>query len=432
MSNYQSWGKYPLSKPSRVHSLTWRTDDHIPINGDQTFLAFGQGRSYGDCCLNNDNTLLATKNLNHFIHFEEQTGILCCETGVLLKDILNFSIPRGWFLSVVPGTQYVTLGGAIANDIHGKNHHQDGTFGCHVINFELIKSDGRRRLCSKQENADLFYTTIGGIGLTGLITYATIQLKRIQSSLINVESIKFADVNKFIQLSQESKDYLYTAAWVDGLARGNDLGRGIFMRGNHAEISSTLKLKNRHVLSIPFDFPMGVLNKFTMQAFNKVYYNRQRSKSRKETVGYESFLFPLDHIGDWNRLYGKRGFLQYQYVVPEGETVTQIFRIIEEAGMGSFLTVMKMFTGIKSPGLMSFPKKGITVTLDFPNYGKSLYDLLHKLDKIVEEKGGRVYLAKDACMSAESFKVFYPQWKIFKENVDPRFSSTLWRRVTQS
>jgi len=436
MKSYESWGKYPQSKPASIRSFSWRTDDQTRFADDEYLLAYGQGRSYGECCLNNEHTLLTTNKLNRFISFDHDSGLICCEAGIRLKEILDFVVPRGWFLPVVPGTQYISLGGAIANDIHGKNHHIDRTFGCHVINFELLRSDGQRILCSKEENTDLFNATIGGIGLTGLITYATVKLKPVKSPYCEVETIRMNNLEEFIDLSVKSQEYTYTAAWIDSLARRRHLGRGIFIRGRHAESSpdrTTKRMKQRQ-FSLPFDFPPGTLNKFIIQLFNKLYFYNQSQKSSRKVVPYDGFLFPLDHIGGWNRLYGKRGFLQYQFVVPyedSCQTVLQILGKIADSKMGSFLCVTKVFADVKSPGLMSFPKKGITVALDFPNYGERLLNLLDELDKIVRDKGGRVYLAKDARMSAEAFKVFYPQWKEFSQYVDPRFSSNLWRRVTQ-
>ena len=430
MKTYQSWGKFPVSDPLCVRSLTWRSDCAPALAGEGSFLPFGEGRSYGDCCLNNGQTLLDTAALNRFISFDAATGVLWCEAGTLLKDILEFSVPRGWFLSVVPGTQEITVGGAVANDIHGKNHHRDGTFGAHVLELELLRSDGKIYKCSPQENAELFKATIGGLGLTGLILSVRVQLKAVSGAVMDAEHIKFEGLDAFLQLSEESDDYAYTAAWVDALDAEKPFQRGIFTRANHAASPAQQSSRNGKAVAVPFDCPPGLLNTWDMRLFNRFYFNRQAEQTKKEKIHYSSVLFPLDRLGHWNRLYGRRGFLQYQFVLPQKESVAAIFEKIRQAKRGAFLAVMKMFGDKASPGLLSFPQKGITVAMDFPNTGKPLLDLLDQLDKIVVQDGGRVYLAKDARMSPESFKAFYPRWETFAEHTDPRFSSDLWRRVT--
>lgn len=405
----------------------------------QPVLPFGYGRSYGDTCLNDGGTLIDTTGLSRFIRFDEESGVLRCEAGVSLGEILEISVPRGWFLPVTPGTKHVTVGGAIANDVHGKNHHTAGTFGCHVSQFELMRSSGQRLLCSADENVDLYKATIGGLGLTGVILWAEMQLKRISNPLIRMDSIRFRDLNEFFDLSASSdQNYEYTVAWVDCLAKGQQLGRGIFIRGNHLETESATGSfsfrRERKCLSLPCSAPNMLLNQVTMNAFNLVYYYRHFARRRSQVLDYDPFFYPLDGLTHWNRLYGSRGFLQYQCVVPcieNNRVMREILYRISVSKKASFLSVLKMLGRRRSPGMLSFPRPGITLALDFPNDGEKTFQLLDELDKIVAAVGGAVYPAKDARMSAQSFRCFFPNWKEFTRFIDPKFSSSFWRRVTK-
>lgn len=432
-SKYQSWGRYPTIVPDRVEPVHWR-DASPDWRAAQSLLPFGYGRSYGDSCLNQ--ALIDASYLNRFIAFDEERGLLRCEAGVSLADILELCVPRGWFLPVVPGTKFVSVGGAIANDIHGKNHHRAGTFGCHVTRFELLRSTGERLLCSPEENPDLFKATIGGLGLTGLIVWAEFQLKPIKGPYIASEKTRFSSLEEFFELANASdRDFEYTVAWVDCLARGRNLGRGIFIRGNHASVKpEDGKPPKSRSRKVPFDFPQFVLNGVTMKLFNRLYYHSQLRKNTAATMSYEPFFFPLDSIEEWNRVYGKRGFVQYQCVVPPSEErdhIGEILSCVSALREGSFLAVLKKFGDVSSPGLLSFPRPGTTLTLDFPFKGAKTLNLLEQLDGIVRTAGGAVYPAKDARMSAESFQRYFPKWQQFATFIDPKFSSRFWQRVTK-
>lgn len=437
MKHYESWGRYPTLEPATVKPVFWQ--DQVPNLAafDKPVLPFGCGRSYGDSCLNEDGISLDTSFLNRFLDFNDCDGIMRCEAGVTLAEILNVIVPRGWFLPVTPGTKFVTVGGAIANDIHGKNHHKAGTFGCHVTRFELLRSNGERFVCSPLENPELFAATIGGLGLTGVILWAEFRLKKIQNSFIDVEHIRFANLDEFFEITAESdQDYEYTVSWVDCIATGKNLGRGIFMRGNHnaSKYRSSQPVNKKLPVAVPFDNPSWLLNGLTMRAFNTtLYYSHFWQKKIKKVTTYDPFFYPLDMIEDWNRLYGKRGFLQYQFVIPfddDGRAIKEMMTRITRSGQGSFLAVLKTFGNVKSPGMLSFPKPGVTLALDFAYQGKKTLELLEGLDQIVQDTGGAIYPAKDARMSAAHFQSFYPQWKEFEKYIDPKFSSSFWRRVT--
>jgi FAD/FMN-containing dehydrogenase len=434
MTRYGSWGNYPAATQS-VRTLHWR-GERLPLPDDgSSVLPRGLGRSYGDSCLNDGGTLIDATRLDHLIEFDRENGRLRCEAGVTLEQVLDVIVPHGWFLPVVPGTKQVTVGGAIANDIHGKNHHQAGTFGCFVTRFELLRSDGSRLLCSPAEQEGLFAATIGGLGLTGLITWAELSLKRVAGPLMETESLRFDGVDDFFELSAASDSrYEYTVAWVDSLARGAELGRGLFMRANHAASADGAPSPRRLRLSVPCNAPGFLLNRHTLRAFNALYYNRQRERAVRKRTHYDPFFFPLDSIGDWNRLYGRRGFLQYQCIVPHEagrEAVRSLFARISASGEGSFLAVLKVFGSIASPGLLSFPRPGVTLALDFANRGNETFALLDELDSIVRRHAGRVYPAKDARMSASNFQSFFPEYRKLESFVDPAFSSSFWRRVTE-
>lgn len=431
---YESWGKYPKSEPAGVEQIYWRCRPLALDRFERPVLPYGLGRSYGDCCLNDDGILIDVSGLDRFIAFDRHRGILRCEAGVTLEEVLELIVPHGWFLPVTPGTKHVTIGGAIANDVHGKNHHNAGTFGRHVSAFELERSNGERLICSPTRNTELFEATIGGLGLTGLILWAEFSLKRITTPMIDMERIRFGALDEFFDLSARSdQKYEYTVAWIDCLAQGHTLGRGVFMRGNHAEGSDALETDGNTMLSVPFDFPSFALNPMTMRAFNTVYYHSQLRRSVRRRVHYEPFFYPLDAVRDWNRIYGKRGFFQYQCVVPkdgDGAAIREIIARIARYGAASFLAVLKEFGDVPSPGMLSFPRSGVTLALDFPNNGVQTLSLFDELDELVLEAGGAVYPAKDARMSAESFQAFFPEWQAFSEYVDPNFSSSFWRRVS--
>ncbi|MBP9709690.1 FAD-binding oxidoreductase [Patescibacteria group bacterium] len=428
---YSSWGRYPEAPPQQVVTMPWTTDA-LPTG--RPLLAYGLGRSYGDSCLNEGGTLIDVTVLNHLLHFDVTQGILRVEAGMSLADILEYIVPKGWFLPVTPGTKFVTVGGAIANDVHGKNHHRDGTFGCHVRAFELVRSTGERYVCTPTQNKELFTATIGGLGLTGLITWAEIQLKKIASPWIRMQAKRFHSLEEFFALSEATSAEPYSAAWLDTTARGREFGRGIFLHGDHASAEEGVGMKKKALPSIriPCDAPAWVLNRATIRAFNTCYFYAPIHKAVPHLVSYNPFFYPLDAVLDWNRLYGRRGFLQYQCVLPPAHAKQGMSRLLEtslEHGLASFLSVLKVFGAIPSPGLLSFPCPGTTLAMDVPFEGQKTLDALTHLDAIVTELGGRLYPAKDARMSAQDFKQFYPMWETFSASIDPAFSSSFWRRV---
>jgi FAD/FMN-containing dehydrogenase len=435
--------------------------DRFPAAPETSLLPFGNGRSYGDSCLNVGGALLQTRGLDRFISFDRQTGVFACEAGVLLAEILDLVVPAGWFLPAVPGTSYVTVGGAIANDVHGKNHHRAGTFGCHVRRLELLRSDGQRLLCSPSENPEWFAATVAGLGLTGVVTWAELQLRRISSPRLDVDSIRFGHLDEFFSLSEESEQSAeYTVSWIDCLGRGKHLGRGIFQRANHAAgvdmaattggaavaqaPSSSLNGSAAPArasapppsgkLSVPFPLPVSLVNSVSLRVFNTLYYRKQWSRQKRTSEYYGSFFFPLDSIQHWNRLYGPRGFYQYQCVVPTPsarEATAALLDTISRSGQGSFLAVLKRFGAVTSPGMLSFPRGGVTLALDFPNKGARLERLFEALDRIVSGTGGALYPAKDGRMPGELFRSGYPRWREFSNYIDPACSSSFWRRVTE-
>lgn len=429
----QSWGRYPPAVHVRTVPLAWRTDA-VPLSEvPDTLLPFAWGRSYGDSCLNHGGALIDVAGLDRFIAFDEERGLLRCEAGVTLAEILEVAVPRGWFVPVVPGTRWVSVGGAIANDIHGKNHHRAGTFGAHVTCFELLRSDGERLTCAPDRNADLFRATVGGLGLTGVILWAELRLVRVPGAGITVERVRYPGLAGFFDLAAADADYEYTVAWVDCLARGRGLGRGVYMRGDHAPWTGRPPAPAAPPrLRVPCDAPSRLLNRFTLGAFNAAYYLRHPATPRRTTEPYDRFFFPLDAMAGWNRLYGRPGFLQYQCVVPEDhrEALHAILDRVSHSREAAALAVLKRFGDVPSPGMLSFPRPGLTLAVDLAFRGRSTLDLLDALDALVRAAGGAVYPAKDARMSGESFRSYYPHWESFARYVDPKFSSSFWRRVT--
>ncbi len=436
MKPYMSWGRYPQSNPAQILPLSWVSEIPDFNRYARPVLAYGKGRSYGDSCLNDGGVLLDTSGLDRFIRFDPDSGILRCEAGVTLQSVLRLILPAKWFLPVTPGTQFVTVGGAIANDVHGKNHHRAGSFGCHVHSFELLRSDRGKVLCSREQNEDLFEATIGGLGLTGLILWVEFQLKRVPGPWIDSEQIHFSGLEEFFELSAASDEsYEYTVAWLDCISTGNKLGRGIFMRGNHSTTRREDARVRRAAQSVyGFDPPEILISRPTIRAFNWMYFHRQSWHIRRNTVHFERFFYPLDQIADWNRLYGRRGFLQYQFVVAyeKKEAVREILTLLANSREVCTLSVLKVFGEVRSPGLLSFPRPGVTLALDFPFQGQSTLDLCEHFDQVVKKSAGAVYPAKDARMSSESFQTYFPRWTEFSSFLDPRFGSDFWRRVAPS
>jgi len=331
-----------------------------------------------------------------------------CEAGVTLETVLQTLVPAGWFLPVTPGTQFVTIAGAVANDVHGKNHYAMGTIGCHVTQLELLRSNGERLLCSSTQNAGLFAATIGGLGLTGFITWVELKLIPVINAFIEEESFQCDNLNEMLALFHESDStYQYTVSWIDCLATGKQLGRGIFTRGNHC---ANVALPKAHVprkkSTVPVVFPPGCLNRLSVGAFNRLYYRKLLAKQKQSRMDYDPFFYPLDAILHWNRLYGPKGFIQYQCVLVDDpvNAMRELLTLIARSGQPSPLNVLKTFGAVKSPGLLSFPREGLTLALDFPNRGDATRQLLRRLEQVVIDASGRIYPAKDSLMSAAGFR----------------------------
>jgi FAD/FMN-containing dehydrogenase len=431
VSEFESWGRYPKTEQTLI-PLFWRDDFPPQVASTSSQLPAGMGRSYGDVGLNDKNTLLLTRGLNRLLSFDPEGGILCCEAGTTLAEILDFAVPRGWFLPVTPGTKFVTVGGAIANDVHGKNHHVAGTFGRHVLRFGLTRSDGTHMECSPASHAHLYSASIGGLGLTGLITWAEIQLKPIASRTIQCQMTQFHGLEEFVALSEANNYREYTVSWIDCVSRGRSAMRGIFMCGDHSEIRQDRSPTARAKLTVPVDLPASALNRTTVALFNTIFFYKQLKKRVSAMTDYESFFYPLDSLLHWNRMYGKRGLLQFQCVVPRLGGVSAIkamLQAITQSGLASFLAVLKLFGDGISPGIMSFPMPGVTLALDFPIKADSTFRLVDRLGGMVHAAGGRLYPAKDARMTKTQFRSFYPRYEEFSRYIDPRFSSSFWRRV---
>ncbi|MCZ4372671.1 FAD-binding oxidoreductase [Vibrio diazotrophicus] len=407
MKKITSWGKYPLIDASIISPAT---SQHL-LTLQQNGIGRGLGRSYGDSALSEQ--IIQSEKLNRFISFDDKSGLLHCEAGVSLEEILKTFVPRGWFLPVTPGTKFVTVGGAIASDVHGKNHHVEGSFSDHVTSLTLIIDD-REISCSRDENSDLFYATCGGMGLTGFITGAIFKLKPIKSAYINQKVVKAKNLDTALNLFEQYKDFTYSVGWIDCLSTGPNLGRSILMLGEHAE-NGTLTTHKEPLLNMPCNMPSFLLNRYTIQAFNVAYYNKQLKDEINNIVHYDPFFYPLDGINNWNRMYGSNGFTQYQFVIPQKagkEGLAEILEAIAESKQGSFLAVLKVF-GEGNQNLLSFPMEGYTLALDFKINDK-LFSLLDRLDIIVRKYDGRLYLSKDVRMSENMFKSGYTRWVEFQ------------------
>lgn len=394
-----------------------------------SYLPFGNGRSYGDVCLNPGGHLITTRSNERFLSFNPNNGLLTCEAGVLLRDVQRTMVPQGWMLPVTPGTQLITVGGAIANDIHGKNHHVMGSFGDHVENIHLLRTDGELLVCGPEQQANWFKATVGGMGLTGIITQASLRLRPINGPWLEAENVAFQKLSNFFQIADQSEaDWEHTVSWIDCL---NSKGRGVVMRANHVaeqKMPSTKKIG----LTVPLVPPISLINKLSLRPFNWAYYQLQAQKRSKTLVHYEPFFHPLDNVQHWNKIYGPRGFYQYQSVVPRElgyESISEMLKTIAKAGEGSFLAVLKTFGNRPSVGMLSFPMPGVTLALDFPNKGQKTLDLLRSLDDIVRTARGRIYAAKDSCMPRDLFESGYPQHVEFMKYRDPGISSAMSRRL---
>lgn len=433
------WGRTPVAD-CRLLSARGADEVLAAIAASPCLIARGNGRSYGDAALQPAATLSLLPS-DRIIAFDETTGLLTCEAGLLLSDIIDLFLPRGWFPPVTPGTKFVTIGGMIAADVHGKNHHQHGGFGRHVDSFQLALASGQVVTCSRDENPGLFTATCGGMGLTGVILTATFRLRRVGSRYISQQTVRAPDLDAAMELFETNRTATYTVAWIDCLASGSARGRSIFAMGEHAgpgelnDVQRAAPFDNpapRQAKSIPVDFPALALNRFSVRAFNALYYRLPRAAH--SIVDYDPFFYPLDALHNWNRIYGKRGFLQYQCVLPKESSragLLELLEIIGSAGMGSFLAVLKLLGAGDFP--LSFAMEGYTLALDFP-YSDGLQLLLDRLDAVTDAHGGRVYLAKDARLSPHSLAHGYPQLDRFRQlrqQADPaqKFSSLLSERL---
>lgn len=436
-TQHGSWAHYPITYQTAT-SCSWRSElerdfARVVREYGQT-LPYGKGRSYGDSCHSASGHVLAMPSMSKFVCANWDTGIVRVESGMTLDELLKVSVPKGWFLPVSPGTKFVTLGGAVANDVHGKNHCLRGSFGNHIRSLGLTRSDEGRLVCSQAENSTYFYATIGGLGLSGVIEWVEMQLVRIRSSRMNCRIQRFENLSEFFSLASEfCMQSEYAAAWVDCNSSGASIGRGVYTIADHAEDGS-LKYEKPGYLSVPFTPPFSLINSVSLALFNKAYWNSKPVGSKLVDTSYESLLYPLDRILEWNRVYGPSGFQQYQCVVPSSDAQAAIQAILGEisaSGLGSFLSVLKTFGEVQSLGLLSFPMPGTTLALDFPNKKDPvvLKKLFDRLDAIVVEAGGRLYPAKDAHMTGVDFRRFFPRWEQVEALRDPKLCSRFWQRV---
>lgn len=434
------WGNIP-DAPSKVVYPRTLAETKESLTFDKV-LPRGLGRSYADQATNYQHGIIKMEKLNRFLSFDETKGILVCEAGVNLEDIIEYLTPRGWFPMITPGTKFITIGGAIANDVHGKAHHADGSFVNCVYDFTILLSDGRVLKASREENSDLFWANFGGLGLLGTILTATIQLRKVETTYFVQRAKAAKNLDEMLEAIDESEEkYTSSVAWIDSMATGKSLGRGVLTMGNHATLaelpdklkSNPLKIGKRAKLSVPFYLPNFTLNTLTVKLLNTALYFIQ--KNGAPFAHYDKFFYPLDSINNWNRGYGKRGFIQYQFVLPDEngkENIRKILTEITRSGCIPFLNVLKRF-GKEQGGLLSFPFEGYTFAIDFP-ITPQLKPFTQKLDKMVQDAGGRIYLGKDAYLDEGTFKAMYPQhkeWLTIKQKYDPKnvFSSDLSRRI---
>ncbi|MFW0883663.1 FAD-binding protein [Candidatus Acidulodesulfobacterium sp. H_13] len=424
-----SWGMYP-KRQNTSFILNDKNGLKEQIAKDKEFISFGNGRSYGDSALNDN--IIYCKPYNYFLGFDEENGILHCQSGVLLSEIIEIFAPKGWFLKVTPGTKLITVGGAIASDIHGKNHHVEGCFSSCVQEFSLMLPNGEIKTCTKDD--ELFLATCGGMGLTGVILYAKIGLKKINSKYIEQTTIKTKNLAETFEVFEKYSDQPYSVAWIDCLASGDDIGKCLLMIGNFAH-DGKLDFKEKKKLNIPFNFPSFALNNLSVRAFNWLYYKKAPNGVSKQKIDIDTFFYPLDAINNWNRIYGKDGFTQYQFVLPKDvsyDGLKEILTKISNSGKGSFLAVLKL-CGKANENYLSFPMEGYSLALDF-KIKPGLFEFLNVLDDIVLKYGGRIYLAKDTRVSKETFEKGYPQINKFRQirkkyDMYKKFNSLQSKRV---
>ena len=421
------WGQYPKIDKKLTY-FNEIEDLQAIFEANKSLIARGMGRSYGDSALS-EGAITSTHKFNKMLYFNSQTGVLKCESGTSLAEILEIFVPRGWFLLVTPGTKYVTVGGAIASNVHGKNHHKDGAFSACVLGFSLMQASGKIIFCSKLINRTLFDATLGGMGLTGIVLEVEIQLMSISTAYIVQNIIKCSSLGEIMTKFEKFSSSTYSVAWIDCLAKGKEMGRSLLMVGEHAEPSllspelqkKPLDVKSNSKISIPCFLPAYTLNKYTVKAFNAFYYGL-RKDSTESVVSYNDFFYPLDDINNWNRIYGRKGFIQYQCVFPlvySYQGIKEILEQVSNCGFGSFLAVLKLLG--KDEGGLSFPMQGYTLALDFP-LSEGLFALLSRLDEITKKFDGRLYLAKDARMTktffVDTYKDKYLQFEELRLETD--------------
>ncbi|MGN6355792.1 MAG: FAD-binding protein [Parafilimonas sp.] len=433
--NIANWGNYPVVE-SNEHSFSFDEQLEQLVEKSDQFIPRGNGRCYGDASLAKET--ISTLKYDKVLSFDTVNGILECQSGLTLDKILEIVVPKGWFLPVTPGTKFITVGGAVGSDVHGKNHHVDGSFSNHIVEMQLILADSSTIVCSPEKNTDLFEATCGGMGLTGLITKVKFRLKKIETSYIKQKQIKAESLDDIIRLFEEYKHYTYSVAWIDCLKKGEHFGRSILILGEHAKQedlpeklkSDPLKLPAKKSIPFPINLPSWVLNSLTVKLFNFLYYGKNFKKEIYHVVSYEPFFYPLDAILNWNRGYGKKGFVQYQFVLPleAKQGLVEILQRISNKGLGSFLAVLKVFG--RQDSIISFPKEGYTLALDFP-VRKGLFEFLDELDQVVLQYGGRLYMSKDARMKPEVLRAGYPKLSEFKKIVN-KYNPTNKIRSVQS
>jgi decaprenylphospho-beta-D-ribofuranose 2-oxidase len=419
--NIANWGNYPVIE-SDERQFTFKEQLSPLVKGAKKFIPRGNGRCYGDASLEDET--ISTLKYNKALAFDTKNGVFKCESGMLLEEVLEIIVPKGWFLPVTPGTKYITIGGAVGSDVHGKNHHVDGSFSNHIVEMELMLADGSLMVCSPVLHPDLFEATCGGMGLTGVITTVTFNLKKIETAYIKQKQIKAKNLEEIIELFEKYKDATYSVAWIDCLKKGKGFGRSILILGEHATIedlpaakkANPLYLKPKGKIPFPFTLPSWVLNQFTISVFNFLYYGKNFKRVIDNVVPYEPFFYPLDVVQNWNRGYGKKGFVQYQFVLPleAKQGLVDILKKISDKGLASFLAVLKVFG--KQDSLISFPKEGYTLALDIP-IRDGLFEFLDELDQIVLQYGGRLYMSKDARMRPYVLEAGYPRLDEFKSIV---------------
>lgn len=414
-----NWGNYPV-RESDEQRFNFLNQLKKLVREKDGFIPRGNGRCYGDASI--APTTISTLRYDKILAFDTVTGVFECESGLTLDRILTVIVPRGWFLPVTPGTKYITVGGAVGSDVHGKNHHVDGSFSNHIISMNVLLADGRMLTCSKEQHPDLFEATCGGMGLTGIVTTVKFSLKKIETAYIRQKQIKADNLDEILRLFEEYKHYTYSMAWIDCLTKGENFGRSILTVGEHATLEELSQEQARAPLNpppkkqitFPFSLPWWVLNSFTIKAFNFLYYGKNFKKEINNIVTYEPFFYPLDAILHWNRGYGKRGFVQYQFVLPlEAKAgLVEILTRISDKKMGSFLVVLKVFG--EQNDMISFPFEGYTLAMDFP-IRKGLFEFLDELDQIVLHYKGRLYMSKDARMKPDMLEKGYPRLQEFKD-----------------